>query len=364
MSLDKSIAEAFETIREYAGFDSHSLVPHPANLGFKAAQERRTMHRLGSRLVDIVRSPDSEDLQWAAHTVQRHFWHDLGLSERPELTTQIPRFLLQTDHRMRPRIDPYELASQLAAIKLAEMPALCIVASKLALLQKLLNLSDTTVKFLTLAYATQGHHSLTKDETCSLPLALSYIGIDDDGAGGQRNRAVATLLDTPLDEVDAMFMPPISLVALRFVDVHVFNQARSLRSVFTLSDEFVTLLETPYRSHNALLVGLLEPEPDLDSVDDGTTPIGYLYEIMPSNIAECYERTVLNRPLMYQHIHHLVEWFTGGLSLPVEACYALDSRLTFETIRNGIKSAAFDCAKSDTKFDAHTILRALYNASA
>ena len=71
----------------------------------------------------------------------------------------------------------------------------------------------------------------------------------------------------------------------------------------------------PHLSHAAVLARILEPEHDLDTVDDGSRPIGYLYEIMPSQIAEYYERTVLNRPLLYQHVHHLVEWFTGGLSL-------------------------------------------------
>jgi len=178
-----------------------------------------------------------------------------------------------------------------------------------------------------------------------------------------RNRAVAVLLDVPLAEVEAMFMPPITVTALRFVDVHVFNQARCLRSVFTLSDEFVTLLEMPHLSHAAVLARILEPEHDMDTVDDGSTPIGYLYEVMPSQIAECYERTVLNRPLLYQHIHHLVEWQTGGLSLPVEACYALDSRLTFESIRDAIKRAALAYCTANSPLDAHAILKALFAVS-
>ena len=225
---------------------------------------------------------------------------------------------------------------------------------------KLLNLPDVAIKFLTLAYANSCRHSLSKDQSSGLSLALSYIGVKDNL---HRNRAVAALLDVPMAEVDALFTPPTTLTALRFVDVHVFSQARSLRSVFTLSDEFVTLLETPHLSHGAVLARILEPEHDLDTVDDGTTPIGYLYEIMPSTIAECYERTVLNHPLLHQHVHHLVEWFTGGLSLQVEACYALDSRLTFESIRDAIKRAALDCCTANRPLDAHAILKALFATS-
>lgn len=360
MSLNEALSHAFETIREYASFDSHSLVPHPNNLKFQATEERRSMLRLGTHLAETVCRPDSEDLQYAAHVVKSHFWKEIGLSQPPEQATEVPRFLLKPEHRMEPRTDPQELASQLAAVPLLQTPVPCIVASKLALLQKLLNLPDVAIRFLTLAYANSSLHSLTKDLTSGLTLALSYIGMEGDD---HRNRAVAILLDVPLAEVEALFMPPIALVALRFVDVHVFNQARNLRSVFTLSDEFVTLLETPHLSHAAVLARILEPEHDLDSVDDGSTPIGYLYEIMPSQIAECYERTVLNRPLLHHHIHHLIEWFTGGLSLSVEECYALDSHLTFESIRDSIKHAALACCTEKRPLCTHAILKTLFAAT-
>lgn len=360
MSLDDSLNKAFETVREYASFDSHSLVPHPDNLTFQATEERRAMLHLGFKLAEIVSSPESEDLQYAAHVVKRHFWNELGLSHPPELATEVPRFLLKPEHKMEPRTDPQELASQLAAVPVPEIPVLCIVSSKLALLQKLLNLPDAARRFLTLAYANSSRHSLTKDESSGLSLALSYVGVE---SNEHRNHAVAVLLDAPLAEVETLFTPPITVAALRFVDVHVFNPARSLRSVFALSDEFVTLLETPHLSHAAVLARILESEHDLDSVDDGITPIGHLYEIMPSQIAECYERTVLNRPLLYQHVHHLTEWFAGGFSLPIEACYALDSRLTFESIRDAIKRAALACCTEKRPLDAHAILKALFTAS-
>ena len=153
MNLDDSLTSAYETIREHASFDSHSLVPHPENLTFQATEERRAMHRLGTKLTEIVGNPDSEDLQYAAHVVKRHFWKELGLSQPPELATEVPRFLLKPDHKVEPRTDPQELASQLAVVPTPESSVLCIVSSKLALLQKLLNLPDVAIKFLTLAYA-------------------------------------------------------------------------------------------------------------------------------------------------------------------------------------------------------------------
>ena len=290
MNLDEPLAKAFETIREVACFDSHSLVPHPENLKFQAIEERRAMRRLSMKLAEIVSNPEGEDLQYAANTVRRHFWKELGLSQPPELGTDLPRFLQQPDHRIEPRTDSKELADQLAAVKLNDTSVLCIVASNLSLLKKLLNLSDTTIKYLTLAYANCSIHSLTKDESSGLKTALTYIGVEDDA---HRNRAVAVLLEAPIADVEAIFAPPSMLVALRFVDAQDSNKQRNLRAVFALTDEFLTLLESSYRSHEALLAAILEPEQDLNLLDDGTTPISYLYDILPKDIAEAYKCAVL-----------------------------------------------------------------------
>ena len=358
MNLDESITNAFEAIREFASFDSHSLVPHPDNLRFQAMTETVALHRLGTKLAEIVSNPDGEDSQYCGHTVRRFFWQELGLPQSPDLPTDVPRFLLKPDHTLEHRIDAQELVDKLAQVPMPEASVLCIVASKLALLQKLLNLSDTAIKYLTLGYANCSIHRLTKDQSSSLKIALSHIGAADN-----MHRAMAILLDVPLAAVEAMFAAPSALIALRFVDAAAFNQSRTLRDAFALTDEFVTLLETPFLSHEALVAGILEPEHDLDLLDNGTTPIGYLYEILPSSIAECYERTVLNRPLLYQHVHHLIEWFTGGLLLPPEACYALDSRLTFEGIRDAIKRAALASCQANKQLDAHALLKELYAAS-
>ena len=103
------------------------------------------MHRLGTTVAQMVVNPDGEDLQYCAHTVHRYFWKELGLSQPPDLPTDVPRFLLKPDHTIEHRIDEQELADQLAQVSMTEAPVMCIVASKLALIQKLLNLSDTAI---------------------------------------------------------------------------------------------------------------------------------------------------------------------------------------------------------------------------
>lgn len=360
MCLDESLNKAFDTIRDAACFDSHSPVPHPENLKFQASEERRAMHRLGTKLADIVSNPDGEDLQYSANTVRRHFWQDLGLSQPPELATDVPRFLLKPDHRIEPRTDPQEMADKLAQVAMPETPMLCIVASKLALLQTLLNLSDTAIKYLTLAYANCSIHSLTKDESSSLKVALSHIGLADDA---HHNRAVGALLNAPLADVQALFAAPATLVALRFVDAAAFNQRRTLRDVFVLTDEFVTLLETPYRSHQALLAGILEPEQDFDLLDDGTTPIGYLYEILPKDIAEVYECAVLDRPLKAIHIQALVSWYTAGHRMLPSFYSPLAGHITVEALRDAIKRVALECAQANKPLTTHALVKALYAAS-
>ncbi len=360
MYLDEDLTRAFEAIRKAACFDSHSLVPHPENMRFQAITERRVMHRLGTKLTEIVGNHDSEDLQHCAHTVRRYFWQELGLYQPPDLPTDVPRFLLKPDHAIEHRIDAQELADQLAQVAMPETPVLCIVASKLALLQKLLNLSDTVIKYLTLAYSHCSIHSLTKDESSSLKVALSHIGLADDA---HRNRAVSVLLDVPLADVEAMFAAPSTLIALRFVDVSAFNQRRTLRDVFVTTDAFVALLETPHRSHQALLAGILESEQDFDLLDDGTTPIGYLYEVLPKDIAEAYECAVLDRPLKSLHIHALVSWYTAGHRMLPSFYSPLAGHITLEALRDSIKKAALECAQANKPMTAHALVKALYAAS-
>lgn len=360
MHLDESITTAFETIREFTSFDSHSLVPHPENLVFQTITESRFLHRLGTKLAEIVSNPAGEDLQYCAHTVRRYFWNELGLAQSPDLPTDVPRFLLHPDHTIGDRIDPQKLAEQMAQVPMTETPVLCIVASKLALLQKLLNLSDTAIQYLTLAYAHCSIHSLTKDESSSLKVALSHIGLADDA---HRNRAVSVLLNTPLADVQALFASPSIVVSLRFVDAAAFNQRRTLRDVFVLTDEFVTLLETPYRSHQALLAAILEPEQDFDLLDDGTTPIGYLYEILPKEIAEAYECAVLDRPLKSIHIQALVSWYTAGYRMLPSFYVPLAGHITVEALRDAIKRAALECAQINKPLTSHALVKALYAAS-
>jgi hypothetical protein len=357
MHPDENIAKAFETVQTAYRFDAFGKVPHPDNLKFRAEAENWFMHRLGLQLVQIA---IGEDQQWVARTVQRYFWKELGHTQPVGEASEVPRFLLGPDDRMERRIDLAKLAEQMTGITLPQQETMSIVASQLGLLQKLMHLSTAEVKWLKLAYASSSRGRPVNDHSDHLLEALQHIGLLDEG---HRNRAFAALLNEPLTAIEAMFRPPISLVALRFIGTVFRGEQRNLLNVATATDEFVELLESTHRSHAALLSDILEPELDTGLVDDGETPIGALYERFPQPIAECYERAVLGRPLNMVHIRLIVERFTGYAALP--SMYApLAGQTTFEGIREALKRAVLDCRIANQPVTSHTLFKALYAAAA
>jgi hypothetical protein len=235
---------------------------------------------------------------------------------------------------------------------------MCIVASQLNLLKKLLHLSDAETKWLKLAYASSSLGRSVDDHSDNLYVALQHIGLQDEG---HRNRALAVLLDEPLSVIEATFQPPISMVALRFIDRAYPSPHGDLLDIVSPTDEFIELLESTHRSHVAFLNEILEPEFDANLVDDDT-PIGALYERFPQPLAACYERAVLGRPLNMSHIRLIVERFTGFATLPTQ--YApLAGRITFEGIRETLKRATLDCRKANRPVTRYELFKALYDAA-
>lgn len=249
MHPDENIAKAFETLQAAYRFDAFGQVPNPENLKFRAEAEDWFMHRLGLQLVHIA---EGEDQQWVGRTIQGYFWKELGHAHPIGEARELPRFLLSPDHQMAPRIDTVALAAQMTGITLPQQEAMSIVASQLGLLQKLLHLSMAEVKWLKLAYASSNLGRPVDDHSDHLRVALQHISLLDEG---HRNRAFAALLNEPLTAIEAMFRPPISLVALRFIGTALRGEQRNLLNVATATDEFVELLESTHRSHAALLSG-------------------------------------------------------------------------------------------------------------
>jgi hypothetical protein len=341
-----------------APFDCFTAVPHPDNLSFIVAEERRAMHRLGMKLVEIDGSHDSGGMQYAAHTVQHHFWRELELVEEPKRIIMLPSFL-QAGHEL-PHIELAEFAKQLATVAIDASPMYCIITANLNQLQRLLNLSATEIQFLKLAYLSSHYHHSIHNDACNLKTTLSFISL---AGTAHRNHAIAVLLDEPLAAVDALFSLPSKLVALGFMDAQSSYEQRSLQELCALNENFIYLLESPHRSEQAIVTAILEHEEELDPLLDGTVPVGYLIETMPQNIAECYERAVLNEPLLPQHIQQLVAWFTGGYVLPLEAAQPLAARITFESMREAIKRSALSCCQANQPYGAYALLKGLYAAS-
>ena len=300
-------------------------------------------------------------MQYAAHAVRCHFWQELGLEQTPKLENDVPQFLRKCVYKVQPHTDPVELVAQLAVVAAPDPSTFCIVASTLTLLQKLLNFSDTITLFLALAYAASSTHSQTHDLSSGLAAALNHVHVAD---SDHRDRAIALLLDAPKADVRAIFGPSSILVALGFMQAQDYSKPLNLRQVLMLKSEFITILETSYRSHGALLADILTPEYDPDLLDSDAVCIGDLYQTLPRCIAECYERVLRGQSLQSRHVLNLTMWFTGGISLPAETCIALDGRLTFEAIRDAIKRAALACCQSNKPFGDNDVLKALYAALA
>jgi hypothetical protein len=354
-----TLEAAFDAIRSAAYFDCLTPVPHPDNLAFLVAEERRALRSLGMKLADVSNDPEGQGTQYSAHAIQHCFWRELGLAEEPESALRLPSYLQPEVYAM-PHIDLADLSNKLAAMVLPDAPVPCIVYSNLIQLQRLLNLSDITVKFLTAAYAMTSLHT-PRNETSSLNTALSFIGIPN---AEYRNRAVSLFLNEPLEAVERLFALPSTLVALGFMDVQASYQHRSLQELCLLTDAFVTLLESPHQSTQSLLTDILEPTEELEQIRDGTVPVSYLYEVLPQATAECFERALWNVPLTPSHIQQLVAWWTGGYVLPLEALEPLHGHITFECIREAIKQTALAVCQTDQSFDAFALLKGLYAASA
>ena len=356
MHPNENIAKAFETLQAAYRFDAFGKVPHPENLRFRAESEDWFMHRLGLQLVLIA---EGEDQQWVGRTILRYFWKELGHAHPVGEAHELPRFLLRPDASMDPRIDPMALVAQMSGITLPQQEVMCIVASQLNLLKKLLHLSDAETKWLKLAYASSSLGRSADDHSENLHVALKHIGLHDEG---HRNRALAVLLDESLAAIEAMLQPPVAMVALRFINMARPGRDGNLLDIVSPTEEFIELLESSHRSHTALFAAMLEPEFDPNLVDDGGTPIGALYERFPQPLAACYERAVLGRPLNMSHMRLTVERFTSFATLPTQ--YApLAGRITFEGIREAIKRVTLNCRKANQPVTRFELFKALYDTA-
>lgn len=360
MKLDATLVTAFETIRGELGFDMLSSVPHPENLKFQLCEEHNAMVRFGMTLQHIVGDAGSDDLHYAAYAVRKYFGDALDMEPMPDFMADVPRFLLTPGSRTEHRTDPQQLADHLGRIPIAQDDVICIVSTKLALLQKLLHLSDLELAFLKLAYVVSRQRWHNNSLSCNIAMAFEHIAVVDDA---HRNRAVAMLLDVTAEEVRQMRAQPCRLKALRFVDSVYTKSGATLCAEFVLTDEFIQLLESNYRSHNALLQAILEPECNLDLRNDPDVPIGHLYEAWPKDIAEAFECAVLNRPLKSHHIDALVRWYTGGYKLHPAQCAPLAGRICVDGVCEAIKRAAFDCCIANLPLDGFALMRALYAAA-
>jgi hypothetical protein len=112
MQIDPSASQAFATLETAFHPDFLSRLPSRHNLMYRQFLERQFMLRIGTSLATL---PESVDRLWIAHLLRRYFWRDLGLDTRPDLPTELPRFLWPRSYELSP-VDVVALSEQIEAL--------------------------------------------------------------------------------------------------------------------------------------------------------------------------------------------------------------------------------------------------------
>jgi hypothetical protein len=333
--------------------ETHGLAPHPDNHRLARDTVAHMLYRIGIELPNLGVGADAG---FAAAWIARYFTTRVG----DALTSMV------VDHMSTlPAIDAAEHAMFLRDTT----PPDPLVGSgtvwvNLLALQRLLNLTDFERGMLQWAYALVGVHDTLPSRV------LSHLMFEDDD---HRYRMMATLFDVPIQTVQSYFLPTSvnRLVALGLLSPNESQIGQCLADLLAATDLLTRVLETPCRSDAMRLALLLEHEEDdalLTDDDDSRAP---LYETYPSQIADCYERTLRNQTLRVQDVRALVEWFTGsefkrewfewfdssGGSGGFDKCFG------FVTVRETIKRCAIERCRAGLQLRPSDVLRALLVAA-
>lgn len=325
--------------------------PDEANTQFATAISTQIVLKIGTKLRDL--GQDDLTVQSLANLVIAFFWRELGLERRATLDSDP----ITSGDKSAPQavvvVDPDALARDLKRIAIAEPTELCSASANIRSLANLLNLKPVEQKLLAWSFAA------SYSDRAELLDRLAYeLKLTD---AEHKYSVLATLLDEPVDDVRSAFVSG-RLLALRLFGPRAWHAAAHLSHVLSPTYEALALLQTQHRSHNALMVFLLEPEFDCALVVDPSTPSSLFRECFPDRIAEVYERTVKQQPLRALYIASVIQWF-AVIEVSAERLEPLAGRLDFETIRETIKRCFVDCSKRDVATGEFELLKALYAAA-
>lgn len=338
------------------------VVIHPSNLVFVSEFIAHAMQRIAGHLSSIMAPVN---FQIAAKWVYKYFAPELGVIQKQQAlengTAEPPK------RRNSTPVDVNTFADEIAAIKLVRAFEYSGVEQNLDMLAEWLNLNSTEHNFLRLAYCVardngRGACGKSHEENgigC-LSMVLCHLSFEDDL---QKYHLLATVLDEPLEAVQALFTPPCRLLSLRFMRADYWHIADCISLTIGVTDEFIALLEAPHRSIDAMRECWLQPEFDAKLYYDKEAAFKALKsDLNKQAIWSCYAQSILDLALTSAHIKMVVQWYTG-YKLNIATLAPLANQLKFEVVREAIKSAALECGEVVQPVTEIALLRALYVAT-
>jgi hypothetical protein len=140
------------------------------------------------------------------------------------------------------------------------------------------------------------------------------------------------------------------------------TESFGLDQCFTAGDLLPAVLETLHFSPEAMLLRLLEREPNWTLDPKVQTPSILFYEWLDRPVADAFAATVLHQPMKADHIVALIEWLTR-LQLQSPQCEPLADHIDLVTVEQLVKECAVACSRRSAPITPLVLLAALYNAA-
>lgn len=326
---------------------SFEMQPHPSNASFCEAMTATMVKSFG---LNLHRFSSGQDFQGAAFDIQRFFAIHFGAFELLSSQPDLPRFLQPENRQPDAPIEPEQFTAQLAELELPEPNQPCPVLRNLEWLCDLLHLTSVERKVLLWSYML---NCITPTE---LPRMLGTVSCADEAHAKQ---CLATLLDEPVEAVNAIYAEPCRLHAMGLIEVELWHEASILNVYLMPTPTLAVVLETLQQSQEAMLLRLLEPETNW-ILDNKNFPVGLFDMWYPPSVARACKATVHARPLSADDIAALIRFFTK-YQVPTEHCGPLAGRLDFGTIHQAVKRCFIESSRrqleSVTQLD---VLQALH----
>jgi hypothetical protein len=361
MQIEPTVSQAFATLETAFHTDFLSRLTSRHNLMYRQVLGRQFMLRIGMALAAL---PESVDPLWIAHLLRRYFWRELGLATRPDLPTELPRFLWPRDFELPP-VDVVALSAQIAALWELVPDPLCISERKLLLLKTLLHLRPSETALIELAYAAspdgwpQSQSDAYEADQHALHAVLVSLNWRD---MAERNHVFSLLLGVSHQDAAAFFDNPAMVLALHLIDNTSWHRGNGAFAYATATEKLFVVLETQYLTHAALLADLQSLPFDRCLMPDSDVSDGMFYEYMPPLVADAYVAARQSRCLIAEQLAALVHWQTG-IAVTAESVQPLAMALEFETVCGALAQAVLDCRRADAVVKPLTLLTALYAAA-